>query len=444
MRDYLLILVLPLLLYAAMRRPYLSLSFWIWSALVPPYLWAFGGMSTSVRWNFLFAIVTLASFAINKINKKPPDSAIFVLAIIFFVHASVSSFLNTDEHPIVMMRYDTFWRTLLLFFFVAIVLRKKIHFEAMAWGVTLSFATLAMIDGAKFIASAGGHNIYGITPAFNDNNLSALAALMCIPIVIFLARQYQNNFYFRNGLYVVAFFNVMFVLGSNSRGAFLGLVIFCIAYWLKSKSKFRDGFFMSAGGVVALLILSDEWFNRMETIGSADEDSSFQGRLKSWKLAILMAMRHPFFGGGFDATFINIGTAHSLLLDWDSLSWFPSDTLNIGDPIFVAHSIYFQVLADHGFLGFLWYGLLFFVTLRTLNRLAKTAQEFWHVNLAEMLRLSLFAFLSAGAALSSAYNDLIFAIVGMTAALSAVVENQIKEKEKLRENPVRRRAGIST
>ena len=96
MRDYLLILVLPLLLYAAMRRPYLSLSFWIWSALVPPYLWAFGGMSTSVRWNFLFAIVTLASFAINKINKKPPDSAIFVLAIIFFVHASVSSFLNTN------------------------------------------------------------------------------------------------------------------------------------------------------------------------------------------------------------------------------------------------------------------------------------------------------------------------------------------------------------
>lgn len=444
MRDYILVLILPLLLYAAIRRPYLSVSFWIWSALVPPFLWAYGGISTSVRWNFLFAVVTIASFAINKINKKPPSSAIFVLAVIFFIHATISSLLNNGNGPIVWFRYDLFWRTLLLFFFVSVVLRKKIHFEAMAWGITLSFATLAMLDGAKFLASLGGHNIFGLTPSFNDNNLSALAALMCIPIVIFLARQYHQNFYFRNGLYAVAFFNVMFVLGSNSRGAFLGLIIFCIAYWLKSKSKFRDGFFMSIGGVVALLILSDEWFNRMETIGSADEDSSFQGRLKSWKLAILMAIRHPFFGGGFDSTFINRSTANSLILDWDTLSWIPSDTLSVGDPIFVAHSIYFQVLADHGFLGFFWYGLLVLFTLKTLNRLAKTSQIFWQTNLAEMLRLSLFAFLSSGAALSSAYNDLFFSIVGMTVALSVVVDNQIKEKEKLRDDAMRRRAGFVT
>ena len=65
-------------------------------------------------------------------------------------------------------------------------------------------------------------------------------------------------------------------------------------------------------------------------------------------------------------------------------------------------------------------------------------------NLAEMLRLSLFAFLSSGAALSSAYNDLFFSIVGMTVALSVVVDNQIKEKEKLRDDAMRRRAGFVT
>ena len=86
------------------------------------------------------------------------------------------------------------------------------------------------------------------------------------------------------------------------------------------------------------------------------------------------------------------------------------------------------MLADHGFLGFFWYGLLVLFTLKTLNRLAKTSQVFWQTNLAEMLRLSLFAFLSSGAALSSAYNDLFFSIVGMTVALSVVVDNQIKEK----------------
>ncbi|AGP82621.1 O-antigen polymerase [Alteromonas mediterranea MED64] len=432
MRDYLLVLILPLLLYAALRKPFLSISFWIWSALVPPFLWAHGGMATSVRWNFLFAVVTMASFAINKGNKKPPSGAIFVLCVIFFAHCVVSTMLNNGYGPYVWFRFDLFWRTLLLFFFIAVVVRKQVHFEAVAWGITLSFGALAMIEGAKFVISLGGHNIFGLTPAFNDNNLSALASLMCIPIAIFLARQYKDNFYFKNGLYGVAFFNVMFVLGTDSRGAFLGLAVFSIAYWLKSKNKLRDGFVMSLGGLLALAILSDEWFNRMETIGDAGEDGSFQGRLKSWKLAMLMAIRHPFFGGGFDSTFTNRGTINSLIADWETLSWIPSATLNVGDTVFVAHSIYFQVLADHGFLGAIWYGFIVLITLKTLGTIAKTSKVFWHVNLAEMLRLSLIAFLTAGAALSSAYNDLFFALVGMTAALSAVVKSEEKRVAEVR------------
>ena len=422
MRDYLLVLILPLLLYAAIRKPFLSISFWIWSALVPPFLWAYGGISTSVRWNFLFAAVTIASFAINKCNKKPPSNGIFILAVIFFVHCVISSMLNNGYGPYVWFRFDLFWRTLLLFFFIAVVIRKEIHFEAVAWGITLSFGALAMIEGAKFIVSFGGHNIFGLTPAFNDNNLSALASLMCIPVAIFLARQYKENFYFRNGLYGLAFLNVMFVLGTDSRGAFLGLAVFCLAYWVKSKNKMRDGFFMSLGGLVALAILSDEWFNRMETIGDANEDGSFQGRLKSWKLAMLMAIRHPFFGGGFDSTFTNISTINSLIAEWDTLSWIPSATLNVGDTVFVAHSIYFQVLADHGFLGAMWYGFMILISLKTLGIIAKTSSVFWQVNLAEMIRLSLIAFLTTGAALSSAYNDLFFALVGMPVALAAAVK----------------------
>lgn len=336
--------------------------------------------------------------------------------------------LNNGYGPYVWFRYDLFWRTMLLFFFIAVVIRKEVHFEAIAWGITLSFGALAMIEGAKFVVSFGGHNIFGLTPAFNDNNLSALASLMCIPVAIFLARQYQHSRYFKYGLFGVAFLNIMFVLGTDSRGAFLGLAVFCLAFFFKSKNKMRDGFVMFLGGVVALAILSDEWFNRMETIGSAGEDGSFQGRLKSWKLAILMAMRHPFSGGGFDSTFTNRGTINSLLTDWDSLDWISSSALNVGDTVFVAHSIYFQVLADHGFLGALWYGLIVFITLKTLNRITKTSLIFWQVNLAEMLRLALIVFLTAGAALSSAYNDLFFALVGLSVALAAVVDKQEQDR----------------
>lgn len=422
MRDIILLGILPLLVYAALRKPFLSVSLWVWSGLVPPYTWVYGGLATSVRWNFLFAVLTIVSFMIHRGKNILPRSPIFVFVILFLIHGLISSFLNNGDGPIVWYRFNYFWRTILLFVFIAFIARKKIHFEAICWGVTLSFATVAMLDGMKFVASFGGHNIFGLTPAFNDNNLSALASLMCVPLVLFLAREYKDKRLLSLGLFGLMFFNVMFILGSNSRGAFLGLAIFVLFYWLKSQHKFRDGFLFSmiAGG--ALAILSDDWFNRMESISDAGEDDSFQGRVRSWKLAILMAMRHPFFGGGFDATFTNRNTAYSFVSEWDKVSFIPSPVFQVGDPVFVAHSIYFQVLADTGFVGLFWYGIIALSALLACGYIIKNATEAWQSNAAEMLRLSLLVFYASGAALSSAYNDLYFSVLGCVVALYTVVK----------------------
>lgn len=422
MRDLILLTILPLLVYAALRKPFLAVSLWIWSGLVPPYTWVYGGLATSIRWNFLFAILTIISFLIHRGKNIIPRSPLFILIIVLLIHAFISTSLNNGHGTTVWLRFDYFWRTILLFVFLSLIIRKKLHFEAVAWAVTLSFATVAMLDGIKFVMSFGGHNIFGLTPAFSDNNLSALASLICIPFVLFLVGEYKEKRLLSLGLLGVAFFNVMFVLGSNSRGAFLGVAVLAIAYWLKSKAKFRDGLLFSVIASGAMVILSDEWFNRMETIGNAGEDDSFQGRLRSWKLAILMALRHPFFGGGFDATFLNRQTAYSFVVDWDKLSFIPSSTFEYGSSLFVAHSIYFQVLADLGFLGLFWYGLIAGIGLLSCRMIIKQAQEAWQIRMAEMLRLSLLVFFVSGAALSSAYNDLYFTTLGCIAALVTVIK----------------------
>ena len=416
MRGLALLLALPILTYAALKRVYLALALWLWSALVPPHIWSFGGLATSVRWNFLFAIITIFGFFVHRI-KKNPASALLIVGCLFFLHTTITSLVNYGDGPYVWLRWDWFMRVFLLFFFICLTLKKEIHFEAIAWAVALSLSFKAFIEGAKVLSSGGGHNIWGLTPGFNDNNLSALAALMSIPFVLYLAGQYSKNTLFKYGLYALVFFNVLFVLGSDSRGGFVGLVVLGFFFFLKTKHKFKVGIAQLLLGLIALNLMSEDWFERMDTISEAKEDGSFMGRVISWKLAIIMALRSPFIGGGFDSAFTNRVTINSLILDWDLVNFIPSPEIGFQDKVYVAHSIYFQVLADHGFVGLFLYLTMFFMAYRVLVNVYKNSTISWQRNLAEKLKMTLVVFMVAGAALSSAYNDLIFTTLACTAAL---------------------------
>ncbi|MBC7004152.1 putative O-glycosylation ligase, exosortase A system-associated [Photobacterium sp. BZF1] len=416
MRSLALLLALPILTFAAFKRLYLALSLWVWSALVPPHIWAYGGVATSIRWNFVFALITIFGFIFNK-EKKNPTTSILIIGLLFFIHTTLTSLVNYGDGPYVWLRWDWFMRVFLLFFFICLVIKRELHFEAIAWAVTLSLSFKAFIEGAKVLSSFGGHNIHGLTPGFNDNNLAALGSLMSIPFVLYLADQYSKNTLFKYGLYSLAFFNVLFVLGTDSRGGFIGLVVLAIFFFIKTKHKFKVGTSIMAIGLIALNLMTDDWFERMDTISDANEDGSFMSRVKSWKLAIIMAINSPIFGGGFDSTFTNKITVSSLVLDWDLVSFIPSSPINMDGRVYVAHSIYFQVLADHGFLGIILYLLLFFIAYKTLSTVYKKSPLAWQRNLAEKMKLTITVFLVSGAALSSAYNDLIFTTLACSAAL---------------------------
>jgi probable O-glycosylation ligase (exosortase A-associated) len=425
MRGLALLLALPFLLYAAFKKPFIALALWVWSALVPPHIWSFGGLATSVRWNLVFALITIFGFLFNK-EKKNSTSTLFILGCLFFVHTTITSIVSYGDGPYVWLRWDWFMRVFLLFFFLCLMLKKQLHFEAIAWGVALSISFKAFIEGAKVLSSGGGHNIFGITPGFNDNNLSALAALMGIPFLLFLIGQYKDRIHLKYPLMALVFFNILFVLGSDSRGGFVGLIVLGLFYLVKTKQKFKVGSALMVVGLIAMNLMSADWFERMDTISEADDDSSFMSRVKSWKLAIIMAIRSPFVGGGFDSAFTNRATIDSLIMNWDMVDFIPSSAFNVGDSVFVAHSIYFQVLADHGFLGlFLYLGLLF-TAYTTLTKINKKTTIAWHRNLSEKLKLALLVFMVSGAALSSAYNDLIFTILGCTAALSVLYHHSKK------------------
>ena len=82
----------------------------------------------------------------------------------------------------------------------------------------------------------------------------------------------------------------------------------------------------------------------MQTINSYNSDSSFEGRVQAWRTSFNIA-KERITGGGFS----------SVNLDWVAQAYRSPGSLPAGK---AAHSIYFEVLGDHGYLGLLIFLLL--------------------------------------------------------------------------------------
>lgn len=412
MRDLILLGLLPFLLYCSLKRPFIGLALWLWSSLVPIHVYAYGP-ATSIRWNLLFAACTIISYVFSsKKQGKFYKPGLFFLVLLFFVHATLSTIFHIGIDVHVWREWEYLLKSIVFFIFVALIVRSKLHVEALMWACVLSISAKASVDGLKVLFSGGGHLVMGITPTFNDNNLSALAVLVCLPMLFYLWELYKFNRLVSIGLLGLVFTNILFVLGSDSRGGFLGLAVLAIYFFFKSDKKLPIACLGVLIGVVALSLLDASWFDRMQTIQNANEDSSFMSRVISWKLSFILALERPLLGGGFDAI-INPVTWNLLVTDFDKLS-FINTPFPTGKDLHVAHSIYFQVLGDLGFLGFMLYNTLMISAFTSFRKVSKLKEKDSHIKLfAQYMSLTLFAFFVAGAALNVAYNEIVIMILGV-------------------------------
>ena len=116
------------------------------------------------------------------------------------------------------------------------------------------------------------------------------------------------------------------------------------------------------------------------------------------------------------------------------------------------HSLYFEVLSEHGFLGLGIYFSVMISTLLTLRRIRrrwrKHPEHGYLSNYAEMTQLCLYPYLVAGAFLTVAYFDIYFTLIASSMvlyALSAEAEQTVPAAapapaRPARVVPVRRRA----
>ena len=248
-----------------------------------------------------------------------------------------------------------------------------------------------------------------------DNNNLGLAFVVLLPLLGYL-RATSRNPVARIGALVTIILATVGALGTYSRGALVALVAMTAFHALRSRPAM---ILLAVGTVLAAglpALAPASWRERMSTISSYNEDASFQGRVAAWRTSVDIAMAHPLVGGGFASV-----ESDDVVKRFTS----PGD-LARGR---AAHSIYFEVLGDTGFLGLaLYLGALASAGLNTMLvlRITRTRPHLdWAMKLARALQTALLAILVGGSALSIAYYDGFLVILALSSCLLCVVREDL-------------------
>jgi putative inorganic carbon (hco3(-)) transporter len=425
MRDILLTALIVGLLPLAVKRPFVGLLMWVWISLMSP---------GRLTWGFAYALpfaqmAALAMFLGLLLQAKnlyrfplTPATAASLLLIMWLCISPVFR-IEVDMQA----REFELWaraikvQVMVLITFLVVGTRDQLH--KLVWVMTMSVAFYGVKGGVFVIATGGNYRVWGPAESFiGDNNHMALALVMTIPLMRYLQLQAKQRW----EAAVYSLFGLLcFVsaIGSYSRGALLALAGMALFLLAKVRHKLRMAVFFAAFIPFVLIFMPDAWFERMMTIGTYEEDESAQGRLTAWRVAWNVAVDRFPIGGGFTVWSDRVFT-----------EYLPSPEMARA-----AHSVYFQVLGEHGFGGLTLFLAVFtaaFLTGSSVIRQVRGRTDLaWAADMARMCQVSLIAFAVGGAFLSLSYFDFPYYVAAVMVVLHRIVT--LGEPLPLLNNPAR-------
>lgn len=411
MRDILLTLIVAGILPFSLKKPYIGLLLWIWLGIMNPHRLTYG-FAYNLPFSQISAIFLFLSILLNnkQIYRFPWNGITFTM-LAFVLWLGVSPWFSF--HP--EFEYELWVRAFKIQLMVLIgflVVGTRQHLNAIIAILALSVGFYGIKGGIFTILSGGSSRVWGPEDTFiADNNTLALAVIMVVPLFRYLQMEMENK-WIKLACVAAMLLCTASALGSQSRGAFLAIGSMSLFLWMKSPKKLGLGIGIVMVSALFFAFLPDQWFERMHTIKSYDQDASAGGRINAWWLAWNLAIDRFPIGGGF-----KMYTA-------DVFAMYAPNPLDIH----VAHSIYFQVLGEHGFVGLVLFLTIFMLAWRygvKIIRETKNRPELtWAAHLAAMIQVSLMGYAVGGAFLSLSYFDLPYYLVLVLVVLKGIVDTE--------------------
>ena len=390
MRDLLMLGIFLGALPFVFRHTWVGVLLWTWISVMNPHRLAFG-FAHDAPFAAVAAGATILSLFITRDKLSmpwdPPVKVLFAF-VVWMCLTTAFAF-----YP--LLSWDQLNKVLKIQLMTAIAfaaLRERKHIELFIWVNVLSLGFFGFKGGVFTIRTEGGGRVWGPGGFIEGNNELAVALIMVIPLMNYL-RMVATRSWIRLGLLTLMLLTTVAALGSQSRGALLAVSAMGLFMWFRSERKIAAGILIGITAVGLLAFMPSSWDQRMDTIGTYEQDTSAMGRIDAWKMTINLAGRN-FFGGGFE------------IYRPDIYAMFAPDSIHLQG----AHSIYFSVLGEHGYVGLLLFLTIWVLAFRTAGQIRQEAKKrgetLWLHYLAGMCQVSMVGYLVGGAFLALAYFDL--------------------------------------
>ena len=425
MRDILVTLMVVGALPFVFIRPYLGVILWSWLAYMNPHRLTYG-FAYTMPFAAITAGVVFLAMLLSKDKLRIPKNPVLLLwaALILWMCITTPFALMPDAAG---FEWKRAMKIQLMTLITLLLITDREKLNHLVWIIVFSLGFFGFKGGVFTIATGGSFRVWGPPDTFVEgNNELALALIMVLPLMRYIQLEVQN-IWIKRLMMLTMVLSTLSILASYSRGAFLAAAAMFLVFWLKSNRKIILGLVLTLAAVVAVTFMPEKWGERMETISEYKEDKSALGRINAWMFAFNVAKDRPLVGGGFGA------------FNKETFLKYAPEPEDFHD----AHSIYFEVLGEHGFVGLILFIIFWAMVLKTGNWTIRHTRDRpdlnWANNLTAMCQAGLIGYAVGGAFLGLAYYDLPYHLMAIIIITRSIVEKELDTKPDKNEEPIRRK-----
>lgn len=442
MRDLVLTAIIFGSIPFVLRHPFVGILVWSWISFMNPHRLTWG-FAYDMPFAQIVAVATVIGLMLSREPKKVPSDPFVYLWVAFMAWMVLTTVFALNPSG----AQDQLLKVLKIQFFIlltVLLVNTRDRIDKLVWVIVLSIGFYSVKGGLFTLTTGGGSRVFGPPGGFiSENNSLALATLMTIPLMNYLRLQADNK-WIRRGLLLAMALSVASVLGSHSRGAIVAGAALMVFFWLKSDRKVVVAVSLAILIPPLVMFMPQEWSERVQTIiedrsAETADIEAMHARSRAGTLSAPIPSR-DWLGhwpkdfsalGRVNAWNYSINVANSRVTGAGFESWSPANFAQyapIVEEVQAAHSVFFGVLADHGWVGLALFLGIIAVTWNNARRLVSRGSlnpdDSSARNLGRMIQLSLIAYCTGGAFLSLSYYDLPWTLFALAMLCRHVVEGR--------------------
>jgi putative inorganic carbon (HCO3(-)) transporter len=294
--------------------------------------------------------------------------------------------------------------------------------------VVLAVAGNMLAFGGKTLLGGGGYGMnLGLLSGNQGLAEGSTLAVVCaalIPIMLYLrgsARVLSALPFVRPVMVGLVAAAILTAIGTQARAGLVALAVLALILLMQTRRKLLYAAIIAVSASVGWVVAPEAWHERMATIGEYNSESSALGRVAVWLWTLEFIQEHP-LGGGFDAYKIN--TFQVPIEDQ------PGEYLEIKGKAF--HSIYFEVLGEHGIPGAVLFaallGSMLLSLLGVIRRTRDDAELAWLRDMAQAILTAVTVYLVGGAFIGIAFQPLLYYFVAWSICMREYLRRHRTER----------------